>query len=285
MPKLKAALLNQQHAASQLAARKKAAEREKARQGDIRAKAAGVGRGRKKAKRAERRADRAEREGEGMDGDDIEKSGIQQGGAGAGPSVPFAPPAGLGAVGSNSGLSKVADIDGIADGIAISGAGAGAASTSTRENNDRGTAGSKGKAKAKANGGAIAHPSGPGRIIPFDPTDTLLLLGEANFSFSLSVVTAHRFPPSRMLSTSYDPEAICYRKYPDGAANVAELRKRGVRVEFGVDAGDLAKCKSVGKGGGWSRVVFNFPHAGELARRRRRCGSAAQRLRGRPRSG
>lgn len=267
MPKLKGALLNQQHAASQLAARKKAAEREKARQGDIRAKAAGVGKGRKKAKRAERRA---ERQGEGMDGDEEEvdvrgsqsRRGIRQEGDGAGPSAPAQSAVLGGPAGSKSGVSKLANNDADAD------AGAESASTSTSKDKNNGVTSSKGKDKGKSK--APVHPSGSAgnRIIPFDKDDTLLLLGEANFSFSLSVVTSHKFPPSRILTTSYDPEPICYRKYPDGEGNVAELRRRGVRVEFGVDAGDLARCKSVGKGGGWSRVVFNFPHAGESARRR-----------------
>jgi len=98
-------------------------------------------------------------------------------------------------------------------------------------------------------------------VVPFTVTDTILLLGEANFSYSLSLVNHHDIPSHQMLATSYDSERECYLKYPDGEANVKALREAGVKVEFKVDAGNLEKCKAVGKGR-WSRVIFNFPHAG-----------------------
>ena len=98
-------------------------------------------------------------------------------------------------------------------------------------------------------------------VVPFTVTDTILLLGEANFSYSLSLVNHHGIPSHQMLATSYDSERECYLKYPDGEANVKALREAGVKVEFKVDAGNLEKCKAVGKGR-WSRVIFNFPHAG-----------------------
>jgi hypothetical protein len=102
-------------------------------------------------------------------------------------------------------------------------------------------------------------------IVPFSPSDTILLLGEANFSFSLSLLSlppAFRPLPHHILATTYDDEKTCHAKYPDAKAIIEELRAKGVRVEFGVDAGALEKCKTVGKGR-WSKVVFNFPHAGE----------------------
>lgn len=98
-------------------------------------------------------------------------------------------------------------------------------------------------------------------VVPFTVSDTILLLGEANFSYSLSLVNHHDIPSHQMLATSYDSERECYLKYPDGEANVKALREAGVKVEFKVDAGNLEKCKAVGKGR-WSRVIFNFPHAG-----------------------
>lgn len=99
-------------------------------------------------------------------------------------------------------------------------------------------------------------------IIPFTPDDTILLLGEANFSFALSLITHHRHPAYQVLATSYDSEKVCFEKYPDAKDIVRELQEKGVGVEFGVDGGALEKCKKVGKGR-WSRVIMNFPHAGE----------------------
>lgn len=102
--------------------------------------------------------------------------------------------------------------------------------------------------------------------IPFDKQDTILLLGEANFSFSLSLLREpHNLPAHQILATVYDSERITLEKYPDAAENIRLLKEEGVRVEFGVDAGALEKCKAVGKGRRWSRVIFNFPHVGTCA--------------------
>lgn len=102
--------------------------------------------------------------------------------------------------------------------------------------------------------------------IPFDKQDTILLLGEANFSFSLSLLREpHNVPAHQILATVYDSERTTLEKYPDAAENIRLLKEEGVRVEFGVDAGALEKCKAVGKGRRWSRVIFNFPHVGTCA--------------------
>jgi len=119
---------------------------------------------------------------------------------------------------------------------------------------------SKGKSKLTSKpDGSQSHPT----TIPIDNTDTILLLGEANFSFALSLLPPpHSFSPRQICATSYDSEDLCYSKYPDARDHVAELRESGVRVGFGVDAGALEKSKVVGTGKRWSRVVFNFPHVG-----------------------
>lgn len=115
-------------------------------------------------------------------------------------------------------------------------------------------------------------------VIPFDQADTILLLGEANFSYSLSLLRApHSHPSHQILATSYDTERECYLKYPDGETNVKALREKGVKVEFKVDAGNLEKCKAVGKGR-WSKVIFNFPHAGKFCLSRPRKWLAIVRL-------
>lgn len=102
--------------------------------------------------------------------------------------------------------------------------------------------------------------------IPFDKQDTILLLGEANFSFSLSLLREpHNLPAHQILATVYDSERTTLEKYPDAAENIRLLKEEGVKVEFGVDAGALEKCKAVGKGRRWSRVIFNFPHVGTCA--------------------
>jgi 25S rRNA (uracil2634-N3)-methyltransferase len=96
------------------------------------------------------------------------------------------------------------------------------------------------------------------------PDDTVLLLGEANFSFARALVEGRGHAGHLVCATAYDSEKEALDKYPDAAENVAALRARGARVAFGVDAGALDKShKVVGKGPRWSRVVFNFPHVGK----------------------
>ena len=139
-------------------------------------------------------------------------------------------------------------------------------------------AGMHGASNLGRNGSSIdAKPRAAARrpTIPFDKTDTILLLGEANFSFANALLLPpHELSGHMICATSYDSESVCYQKYPDAKDNVDRLRAKGVRVKFGVDAGDLPKDivgKNKGKGkardedqgGRWSRVIFNFPHAGE----------------------
>jgi len=130
--------------------------------------------------------------------------------------------------------------------------------------------------------------------IPFDKLDTILLLGEANFSFARSLLAPpHNLSGHMICATSFDTQEVCFKKYSDAEDNVKVLKEGGVRVLFGVDAGDLPGSV-VGKGkdrdreareskdgrdmgyagrkehlrkdqgGRWSRVIFNFPHAGEF---------------------
>jgi 25S rRNA (uracil2634-N3)-methyltransferase len=120
----------------------------------------------------------------------------------------------------------------------------------------------------------VAVPSRKARtVIPFDKLDTILLLGEANFSYALSLLKPpHDLSGHMICATSYDSEEVCYKKYTDAKGIVEELRAGGVRVVFGVDAGDLpgsvvGKGKEKGKGGRGSRVIFNFPHAGKSSLR------------------
>ncbi|CBQ72376.1 conserved hypothetical protein [Sporisorium reilianum SRZ2] len=125
---------------------------------------------------------------------------------------------------------------------------------------------------------------------PFARDDTILIVGEANFSFTLSLLVAPRsHPPSQILATAYDSEQECFSKYPDARENVDKIRRIAGRddiVLFGVDAGQLEKYKQVtgatkakslgrnlddeysGSSSGsigqrrWSKVWFGFPHVG-----------------------
>lgn len=129
-------------------------------------------------------------------------------------------------------------------------------------------------AKAKGRNNKAAATQAPKRpTIPFRPTDTILLIGEGNFSFSRALVDMDlaqvyadtteptHVIPSNITATSYDSEAECYEKYADAKEIVNQLRERGVEVVFGVDATKLS-AKQLGKRRLYDRVIWNFPHAG-----------------------
>lgn len=103
-------------------------------------------------------------------------------------------------------------------------------------------------------------------IIPFKPTDRILLIGEGNFSFARALVIdppedLHSLPPQNVTATAYDSEEECYQKYPDAHSIVKAVREKGVQVIFNVDGTKLEKTSAL-KGRKWDRIVWNFPHAG-----------------------
>lgn len=101
---------------------------------------------------------------------------------------------------------------------------------------------------------------------PFDETDTILLVGEGDFTYTLSILSPpHNHPAHRVLATAYDSEEECYSKHPAAEEAVTKIRALGARVEFKLDAGAIERCKAVGKAKSWSRIVFNFPHAGQYS--------------------
>lgn len=110
--------------------------------------------------------------------------------------------------------------------------------------------------------------SGPSSTIPFSPFDKILLIGEGDFSYTRSLVvnppaSLQFLPAENITTTAYDKEQECYTKYPGAQAIVNGLREKGVQVIFGVDATKLEKCHAL-RGRRFDKIVWNFPHAGEL---------------------
>ncbi|KAK0466329.1 uncharacterized protein EV420DRAFT_1261678 [Desarmillaria tabescens] len=113
----------------------------------------------------------------------------------------------------------------------------------------------------------VLAPSTSKPTIPFSATDTILLIGEGNFSFARALIQdaplpLTHIPPGNITATAYDSEEECYSKYLDAQEIVALLRERGVEVHFGVDASKLDKIALL-KGRRWDRICWNFPHAGK----------------------
>ena len=118
------------------------------------------------------------------------------------------------------------------------------------------------KSKGKRPTGSIANSI----TIPLKASDTILLVGEGNFSFARALFSSGyegllHLPPSNVMATAYDSEDACYEKYPDAREIVQELRDMGVGVLFDVDARRLENRKELKKRK-WQRIVWNFPHAG-----------------------
>lgn len=98
--------------------------------------------------------------------------------------------------------------------------------------------------------------------IPFDPNDRILLLGEGDLSFALSLVQHHGC--ADLTATTYDALPVVLEKYPQAASHIEEITAEGQTVVHGVDATKIAQkeLRTKGDAGGWERVIFNFPHVG-----------------------
>ncbi|KAK5016964.1 hypothetical protein LTR16_000582 [Cryomyces antarcticus] len=96
-------------------------------------------------------------------------------------------------------------------------------------------------------------------IIPFDPSDRILLVGEGDFSFAHSLLTHHAC--TSLLATAFDSEAALLQKYPQARAHIDHLLADGQTVLYGIDATKLS-AKDIRRGERWDRIVFNFPHVG-----------------------
>lgn len=90
--------------------------------------------------------------------------------------------------------------------------------------------------------------------------DKILLVGEGNFSFARSLAENYLEEGSdNMIATCYDTEQVLYQKYEDAKDNVEFIREYGATVLFEVDATDLSKEVKKNR---YTKIIFNFPHAG-----------------------
>ncbi|KAK4639326.1 hypothetical protein QC761_707280 [Podospora bellae-mahoneyi] len=110
------------------------------------------------------------------------------------------------------------------------------------------------------------QPSQSAPIIPFTPTDTILLLGEADLSFSASLSSHHKC--TALTSTVFEPSLPALQeKYPHVEKNISLLLSspnahpnsppNNNKLLYNIDATKLSlKTQS------FSRIIFNFPHIG-----------------------
>ena len=112
----------------------------------------------------------------------------------------------------------------------------------------------------------------PTPIIPFKPTDQILLVGEGDFSFSHSLLKTHDC--NSLFATSFDTRPVILAKYPQAASNLQVLegaQEGRSRVLYDVNATKIGTSRlgsggKIIKKGGFDRIVFNFPHVGGLTK-------------------
>ncbi|KAI9679105.1 MAG: hypothetical protein M1829_001775 [Trizodia sp. TS-e1964] len=99
--------------------------------------------------------------------------------------------------------------------------------------------------------------------LPFEAEDSILLIGEGDFSYARALVATHGC--AAVLATCYDSKDALAAKYPQAREHVEYLEQEEQRVLYSVDATKL-EGKVLRNGGGWDTIVFNFPHVGGLTR-------------------
>ncbi|TVU09958.1 hypothetical protein EJB05_43457, partial [Eragrostis curvula] len=86
---------------------------------------------------------------------------------------------------------------------------------------------------------------------------SILIVGDGDFSFSLALATAC----ANLVATSLDTYEALRIKYSKAESNIIELKKLGATVYHEVDVTTM-KSHSDLKNRQFDRIVFNFPHAG-----------------------
>lgn len=125
--------------------------------------------------------------------------------------------------------------------------------------------------KKKSITGAKNQQNKPG-MVPFSYNNTVLLVGEGDFSFAVSIIQQNYILPSNLVASSFDSREKAFEKYSSVAENIELLEAKGVKVVFEVDATNLAKSLGLGHkkskktllapGQKLDIILFNFPHTG-----------------------
>lgn len=108
-------------------------------------------------------------------------------------------------------------------------------------------------------------------FIPFSKDETVLLVGEGDFTFALSLLTQNYVAPENLIATSYDSHLDLVGKYPDVQNVLDSLTELGATVVHEVDCTKLAGTLGLNKkhktalfspARRLNYILFNFPHTG-----------------------
>lgn len=111
-------------------------------------------------------------------------------------------------------------------------------------------------------------------FVPFEYSDTLLLVGEGDFSYACSIVRQMLIDPKNLIASSFDSKEELISKYPAVDENLQYLIGEGVQVLHEVDATDLVTSLKLSHNKKkrsaqlftphkrLNHIMFNFPHTG-----------------------
>jgi 25S rRNA (uracil2634-N3)-methyltransferase len=99
--------------------------------------------------------------------------------------------------------------------------------------------------------------------VPFDVFDNILLVGEGDLSFTLSLLNDHGC--ASLIATTYDTETSLIEKYPHSKDAIQQIKDEGQTVLHGVDAQKLFSNKELKRKAPFDRIMFNFPHTGGIS--------------------
>ena len=97
----------------------------------------------------------------------------------------------------------------------------------------------------------------PQFIGPYSNRHSILVVGDGDLSFSLSLATA--LSGTKLTATTSDSFGVLCKKYEKASGTVASLKASGAHVMHGVDA---TKLDDYDWNTRFNRIVFNFPHVG-----------------------
>jgi 25S rRNA (uracil2634-N3)-methyltransferase len=99
--------------------------------------------------------------------------------------------------------------------------------------------------------------------IPFDVFDNILLVGEGDLSFTLSLLHDHGC--ASLTATTYDTLPALLGKYPHVQDALDQIKDEEQSIFHGIDAQKLSLHKELKKRAPFDRIIFNFPHIGGLS--------------------
>ncbi|ODV79229.1 uncharacterized protein CANTADRAFT_6387 [Suhomyces tanzawaensis NRRL Y-17324] len=115
-------------------------------------------------------------------------------------------------------------------------------------------------------------------LVPFTYDDRIILVGEGDFSYALSIVKQGLIYPENVIATSYDSKEELVAKYPNVEEHLRALEEAGCQILHEVDATNLEtslklvsptkktkviKTSLFKDNNKLNYIMFNFPHSGK----------------------